>query len=232
MPVIGGRKTMKSTEIVNVPEIQKMESLVLNFKTLTSNDECAQVNSLDMEAKKLQKEIEARRKEAKEPFQTMGERIDAACKPLTERLSAVMKLTGDMLFKYKREMEAKAEEHRREQEAERKRIEEENQRKIDEQKAIERQREIERRRTGEIKTPAPAPVVLQSAPIVTEVIVPVSTIKTRKIKKVRITDPAKVPAYWSSIMLRPINETAVKDALISGAVIHGAELYEEEVPVR
>jgi len=84
---------------------------------------------------------------------------------------------------------------------------------------------------AEVVAVAPAPVI-QAAPVAAVVPVAaapvVSAVQTRKVQKVEYTDRMLVPIHVGGAVLRPIDEAAVKKALLAGASIPGASLVDVE----
>jgi sRNA-binding protein len=168
--------------------------------------------------------VEAKRKEAKDPFLMIGQQIDALAKPLIERLQAIRARTDAMLLRYRREMERKAEEQRQIQEQERMAREAEERKR-------ERDAEIARRKNLPPPAPLPVPVAKPVEPIVE---VPKVNVHTRKITVLRIGDPTLIPQWAVSpttgekFILLIVNEAEVKRALQAGCVIPTCSLVQEE----
>jgi hypothetical protein len=221
-------------DLVNVPEIpsahisinpdyiQKvvvLEQLLSQYPAIVTNDDCAAVNSLSVNARETARMLETRRVEAKEPVLALGKMIDAAVKPLMERAKAITARTDAMLLGYKRELEAKA--------AEQARLQAEEQARQD---ALREQA----RTQGISSLPdicdesAPIPQPVQAI-----VEVPAIAVTTVRRKVLKIYDRLKIPncvtnaagvTYW---LLIP-DEARIKDAIKAGCLVPGCEIVEEE----
>jgi len=225
---------MNELALVNVPEIpaahisvnpeysQKvavLESLLAEYPAIVTNDDCAAVNSLSVSARETARMLEARRVEAKEPFLSLGKMIDAAVKPLAERVKAVTARTDAMLLGYKRELEAKA--------AEQARLQAEEQARQDALRAQAAKQGISSMPDiCDESQPIPQPVEAI-------VEVPKIAVTTVRRKVLKIYDRLKIPnfvtnaagvQYW---LLIP-DERRIMDAIKAGCPVPGCEIVEEE----
>jgi len=194
--------------------------------------------------------LEKRRKEMTAPINDLKKQIDAVVASVSEPLEKAKREMQAEVAAWQRQEQAKIEIARREAEAkaaaarevaerERARLQAiadaEHAAKVAEAKAKAEQEANELEAilgkpvVAEVAAVAPAPVI-QAAPVAAVVPVAaapvVSAVQTRKVQKVEYTDRMLVPIHVGGAVLRPIDEAAVKKALLAGAVIPGARLIE------
>jgi Skp family chaperone for outer membrane proteins len=209
-------------------------------------------NRLLLDSHKTLKDLEAARVALKRPITELGKSIDGVVASVADPLDAAKRSMQGKVANYQRKLQAEADALRRqaeeraaaeraEAELERSRLQAEADAKHAadvadaEAKAKAEAAELEailgKPVAAEPVKVAPAPVIQAAVVKITETpIAPIaSAIQTRKVQKVEFTDRMLVPVAVGGFVLRPIDEAAVKKALIAGAVIPGARLVEAEI---
>ncbi len=209
-------------------------------------------NGLLIDSHKTLKELEASRVKLKKPITELGKTIDQVVANVADPLEAAKKAMQGKVAAYQRAEQAKAEKARQEAEAkaaaeraaaeaERARLQAiadaEHAAKVAEAKAKAEAdaKELEailgKPVEAEPVKVAPAPKIEAAVVKITETpIAPIaSAFQARKVQRLEFTDRAQVPISCGIYVLRPIDETAVKKALMAGAVIPGVRLVEAEI---
>lgn len=209
-------------------------------------------NRILMDSHVALKELEAARVRLKKPITELGREIDRVVASVAEPLDLAKRSMQRKVAAYQRAEQAKADALRREAEekariereaaeAERARLQaiadEEHRQKVAEAKAKAEAeaKELEailgKPVEAEPVKVAPAPKIEAAKVEVQAVAVaPVaSAVQTRKVQRVEFTDRMLVPVCIGTHVLRPIDEAAVKKALLAGAVIPGARLVDDVV---
>ena len=181
------------------------EQIVVN-----NDEEMLSAGEFRRKVKDLGKQIREEKEKATKPLNDVLKLVRGWFSPIEENYEKVETLVTGKMQSYQRVVDEK-----------RRKAEKEAQDKIDEaNKKLEAgkisQKEAE-------KVFAKAEVKLEKAP---EAIKSSSTFHTRKVKKMRIVDVNKVPkAYWV------IDEVNLRKAVLSGVVVPGTEVYEEETMI-
>jgi hypothetical protein len=207
-------------------------------------------NALLIKAHATVQALEKQRKTMTGPINDLKKQIDAVVASVAEPLEAAKKAMQNKVAVYQRQEFAKAEKARQEAEAKaaKERAEAEHERArlqavADElhrqQVAAAKEKAEQEAKDLEAVLGAPveaAPVVVAPAPVIqaapVAAVVPVaaapiaSAVQTRRVQRVEFTDRMLVPINCGIFILRPIDEAAVKRALLAGAVIPGVRLIE------
>lgn len=196
-------------------------------------------NRLLIDSHKTIKELEAARVRLKKPISELGREIDKVVASVAEPLEGAKRSMQSRVAAYQRAAEEAARRAREQAEAiaraEREAAEKERAR-LQAEADAKAKREAEELSAvlGAPVEPEAIEVVLpRPAEVVPAPVVPAppkaSAIQMRKVKKVEIYDRMLVPTFIVGIVLRPIDETAVRKALEAGANIPGARLIEVEI---
>jgi hypothetical protein len=191
-------------------------------------------NRLLMDAHQAGKDLEAARVKLKKPITDLGREIERVVASVADPLDAAKRSMLGKVSTFKRKLEEEAERARREAE-EKARLEHEAAEK--ERARLQAEADAKAKQEAEemaavlgkavepepVKVelpPAPKPAAIAPAPAP----LPKSAAAVRKVQVVEYTDRALVPVAIGGRVLRPIDEAAVKQALLAGVEVPGAKM--------
>lgn len=202
--------TEKTKEIVAVEKSVNKAVLAAEQIIVSTDEEMLSAGEFRKKVKELGKQIREEKEKATKPLNEVLKLVRGWFSPIEDNYEKVENLVTSKMQAYQSLVESK-----------RRKTEEEAQAKIDEANKKLEQGKITEKELE--KVIAKTEAKLEKVP---EAIKRSDTFHTRKIKKMRITNIDKIPKlYWK------VDETKLREAVLSGIVVPGAEYYEEEIMI-
>ena len=204
---------------------------------ITSAEQFEDADDLCGKINRHEKQIEEARRAVKQPVLDLGRAIDAACKDALAPLNAARKRLGASVLEWQKKERARLEAERQERERlAREKAEAEaraEQERLRAEAAERQRREAEAAELlGDVAPEAqpveqievrPAAVHVPAAPAPKA-----ASVNVRRVKKLVIDNPCKIPIRVGGHEVRPIDEAALRRVLLSGFLCEGARIEEVE----
>lgn len=179
-------------------QVSKLENQAAQV-SITTPEENESAMNLKAKLKEIGKDLTARKEEITKPLNTALKSARELFAPMEIQLSNADKIIGAKLISYKQKVDAEA---RAKEAAIAKKVEEGKMKLETAEKKLEKIEETKVEKTTRTDH---------------------GTVQFRKIKKVRVVEPGKVPGiYWQ------LNEVLIRKDALLGVQIPGVEVYEEE----
>lgn len=191
---------IKETDLVEYKsQATDLEKLASEYQIATA-DENAQAMEFKAKIKAALKSVTTKKEEATKPLNATLKAIRGWFAPIEDTLEKADGIMAKKLLTYKQKVEAEA---RAKEASIAKRVEKGTMRLDTAEKKLEE--------VGQTK-------------VATTTATAAGNVQFRKIKKVRVVEPGKVPGiYWQ------LNEVLIRKDALAGVTIPGVEVYEEEI---